>query len=308
MQLSIVTTLYHSAQYVNQFYWRTKNCAAQITDDYEIILVNDGSPDDSIEIALALRESDERHLKVIDLSRNFGHHKALMTGLSYANGDLIFLIDSDLEEEPELLPIFYDEIQRLQTDVVYGVQKKRKGALFEQLTGEVYYSVFNLLTGFNAARNVLTARIMTKEYVGALIEHKEREFDIMGLWSLTGFRQSAIQVHKHSKGATTYNLRRKISLFVNTITAFSVRPLLLIFLLGAGVFAFSLIGAVYVAARQILFAESFDAWIVVLISLWLIGGLILASLGIISLYIAKIHFETKQRPYTIVRKFYGFGE
>jgi putative glycosyltransferase len=306
MHLSIVTTLFYSSPYVAEFYRRASGAAQQITQDYEIVFVNDGSPDDSLDIAISLYEQDRQRVKVIDLSRNFGHHKAIMTGLSHAQSDYVFLVDSDLEEEPELLLSFYEEIKKQKTDVVFGVQKKRKGDWFEQLSGEIYYVMFNLLTGFNAARNVLTARLMTKEYVRALVEHREREFDIMGLWSLTGFKQSALPVNKHSKGSTSYNLRRKTSLFINTVTAFSGRPLMAIFFLGFLIFVFSLIWALYLTLQQ-LFGDSPEGWQIVTVSIWLVGGLILTCLGTIGIYVSKMHVEMKQRPYTIIRKFYGAG-
>ena len=306
MRLSIVTTLYHSASYIEDFYQRAAASAQTITPDYEIIFVNDGSPDESLELAIALYERDKR-VKIIDLSRNFGHHRAIMTGLVHAHGDLVFLIDSDLEEAPEILKTFYEEMKNSQTDVVYGVQKRRKGNSFERISGEVYYVLFKILSGYKAASNVLTARLMTRDYVRALVEHKEREFDIMGLWSLTGFRQSAVAVDKLSKGTTVYSLRRKISLSINTVTAFSSRPLLAIFLLGAIVLGLSGVAALYLMVEYLI-GGAVGGWSIAIVSIWLLGGLIISCLGVVGIYTAKIFIETKQRPYTIVRKFYGEDE
>ncbi len=303
MRISVVTTLYYSSSYIEEFYRRTKDSLQKITNDYEIIFVNDGSPDDSLEIAVALHQADKQ-VKVIDLSRNFGHHKAIMTGLSHANGDLVFLIDADLEEEPENLNLFYDELNKQKVDVIYGVQKNRKGKLFEQFTGRIYYILFNLLTGYQAEANVLTARLMTQNYVKALVEHREQEFDIMGLWTLTGFKQSSVTVNKSDKGSSVYSLSRKISLFTNTITAFSNRPLLAILFLGVIICIFSTIAAFYFGLKHFLVKEV-EVWTLLIISVWLVGGLIITCLGIIGLYISKIHLETKKRPYTIIRQIYG---
>src|ERR1700719_4276295 len=118
MDLSIVTTLYCSAPYIEEFYRRASEAARQVAPDYEIILVDDGSPDNSLNLALTLHTSDPR-TRVIELSRNFGHHRAIMTGLEYAKGDLVFLLDIDLEEAPELLQTFYNEIQLSGADVAY---------------------------------------------------------------------------------------------------------------------------------------------------------------------------------------------
>ena len=126
MKLSIVTTLYKSAAHVEEFYRRASEAARRITDDYEIVMVDDGSPDNSLDIACAIAATDGR-VRVVELSRNFGHHKALMTGLDHARGELCFLIDSDLEEDPALLGTFMDKMQSTDCDVVYGFQESRKG-------------------------------------------------------------------------------------------------------------------------------------------------------------------------------------
>ena len=139
MKLSIVATLYQSAPFIHDFVERASKAAKElVADDYEIILVNDGSPDDSLEIAVKLTKEKKPHLIVVDLSRNFGHHKAMMTGLAHATGEQIFLIDSDLEEEPEWLIEFAQAMMSDSSDVVYGVQQTRKGRWFERWTGELF--------------------------------------------------------------------------------------------------------------------------------------------------------------------------
>src|SRR6185369_8084865 len=126
MKLSIVTTLYYSEPFIKEFYNRITAEAKKITDSYEIIFVNDGSPDPSLAAAIELHKNDT-HVKVFDLSRNFGHHKAIMTGLSHAKGDYVFLIDVDLEELPEWLGMFWKDMKnQTEFDVIYGVQDTRK--------------------------------------------------------------------------------------------------------------------------------------------------------------------------------------
>lgn len=137
MKISIVTTLYRSAPYIREFHRRAIETARKITDDLELIMVNDGSPDDSLEVALQLQSSDPC-VVVVDLSRNFGHYKAIMTGLAYASGDLVFLIDSDLEEQPEDLALFYERFRQGDCDVVYGVQQARRGGFLERAGGTVF--------------------------------------------------------------------------------------------------------------------------------------------------------------------------
>lgn len=139
MKLSIVTTLYLSAGTIDEFYRRSVHVAEALGYEVEVIMVNDGSPDNSLERALQLQRDDPR-LVVVDLSRNFGHHKALMTGLSYAQGERVFLLDSDLEEEPEDLFRFHERFTAGDCDVVYGIQEKRRGNILQRLPGEFFSS------------------------------------------------------------------------------------------------------------------------------------------------------------------------
>ena len=161
MKLSIVATLYQSASYIEEFHSRVSAAAKEYAgDDYEIVLVNDGSPDNSLDIAISLTEQDS-HVVLVDLSRNFGHHKAMMTGLFQSKGDQVFLIDSDLEEDPECLLSFSEQLQKMACDVVYGVQEQRKGGWFERWSGRWFYRFFQALTGMALPENIVTARLMT---------------------------------------------------------------------------------------------------------------------------------------------------
>lgn len=304
MDLSIVTTMYHSFPYIQQFYDRICAVAKQITEDYEIILVNDGSPDDSLDIAVALYEKDPK-VRVIDLSINFGHHKAMMTGLMHAEGELVFLIDCDLEEEPELLERFYAEHKKNDdVDVVYGVQKARKGRFVEKISGNIFYWMFNLFSSYPVPSNLVTARLMSKRYVDSLVKHKDREVFMAGLWAITGFKQVPLMVAKHDKGNSSYNLRRKISILVNSITSFSNKPLLLIFYLGIVILFISSLAALHLVIRRVFFGVLLAGWPSLMVTIWLLGGLTIFCVGIIGIYLSRIFTETKERPYTIIRQIY----
>jgi putative glycosyltransferase len=303
MDLSIVTTLYYSAPYIKTFYTRICDAAEKITKNYEIIFVNDGSPDNSLDIVVSLYERDER-VKVIDLSRNFGHHKAIMTGLAHAKGQLVFLIDCDLEEEPELLGIFYDELKNSDADVIYGVQKTRKGSLFERIMGTLFYALINVLSRYPVPKNPITVRLMTQRYVVSLVEHKDREIFLLGLWVITGFKQVSFAVKKHDKGSTTYDLGRKMANLVSAVTSFSNTPLVFIFYLGCVIIILSSTAAFYLIARKLFFGTYLGGWPSLIVSVWLLGGLTIFCLGIIGIYLSKIFTETKQRPYTVIRQIY----
>lgn len=304
MKLSIVATLYKSAPHIEEFHRRASSAAQELVgEDYEIVFVNDGSPDDSLQRAVALHELDD-HVTVVDLSRNFGHHKAMMTGLQHAEGELVFLIDSDLEEEPEWLLDFSDVMLAQQADVVFGVQQQRKGGWFERWSGELYYSILNRLCNIDHPRNIVTARLMSKRYVDALLLHQEREIVISCLWVITGFKQCEKPVKKHAITETTYSLLKRVGLAVSTITSFSEVPLRLIFYCGICLMLISMTYAGYLITNRLFFAQTVDGWTSVMVSVWVLGGIIISFMGIIGLYLSKIFTEIKQRPLTLVRKVY----
>lgn len=305
MKLSIVATLYQSALYISEFHRRASTAARQLVgDDYEIVLVNDGSLDNSLKSAIALTQSDP-HIILVDLSRNFGHHKAMMTGLAHTSGDKVFLIDSDLEEEPEWLLSFSNQFISETCDVVYGIQKTRKGSFFERWSGQWFYRFFQALTGLALPENIVTARLMSRRYVTALLQHKEREVFMAGLWYITGFAQLPQMVEKHGSSQTTYTLRRKISLLVNSVTSFSNVPLIGIFYIGVFISVTAGTYISYLLLYWLLFAKPLSGWTSVMASIWLLGGLIISFIGVVGIYLSKIFSETKQRPYTIVRQIYG---
>jgi len=305
MELSIVTTMYCSAPYIEEFYRRISTSAEKITKDYEIIFVNDGSPDDSLKIAVGLHENDPR-VKVIELSRNFGHHKAIMTGLGHAEGNLVFLIDSDLEEEPELLEQFFAELNSDESvDVLYGVQNKRKGSLYERISGAIFYRLINFLSDWSVPTNVTTVRLMKRHYVENLLKFSDNEIFFIGICVLTGFNQKPVPIDKHDKHSSTYTIRKKVVNLVNAVTSFSSRPLAYIFYTGSFVIVLALAYSVYILYRKLFLGVPVPGYTSILISVWFFGGVTIFALGLIGMYIAKIFSETKNRPYTIIKKVYG---
>ena len=304
MKLSIVTTLFNSEKYIKDFHQRASAVAQKLVDDdFEIIFVNDGSPDRSLEVAVKLTTSHQ-NVTVIDLSRNFGHHKAMMTGLNYASGELVFLIDSDLEEEPEWLIDFNNQMKKDQCDMIYGVQDNRRGAILERITGSLFYKLFRLLTQINQPDNIVTARLMTRRYVKALISHEEREINIGGLWITTGFKQTNRIVSKHSSSPTSYSFGRKLGHLVNAITSFSSLPLVFIFYSGLFISFTSIIYILYLCLRYIFLSQAPSGYTSLISSIWLFSGLIIFFIGVQGIYLSKIFSEVKRRPNTIVRKIY----
>ena len=304
MKLSIVSTLYKSAPYITEFHKRASAVAKEFAgDDYEIVFVNDGSPDNSLDLTVHLTENDN-HLVVVDLSRNFGHHKAMMTGLAHAKGDLILLIDCDLEEEPEWLLNFSRLLNTEKADVVYGIQSKRKGHLFERISGAIFYRLFRMMTGLQQPNNITTARLMSRRYVNSLLLYQERNLNIGGLYILTGFKQCQLSIKKHFTSPTTYSFTHKISHLVNAITSFSSLPLVFIFYSGFFISISALIYLSYLAFIYLYVSSPPSGYTSIIASIWLFSGLIIFFIGILGIYISKVFIEVKQRPSTIIKEVY----
>ena len=300
MRISVVTTLYNSGPYVREFVERMHSELQKVTDDQELILVDDGSPDDALQTAVALIDT-EPGLKVLELSRNFGHHKAMMTGLEHATGDVIFLIDVDLEEPPELLGPFLDALQREKVDVVYGFQRARKGGLMERVGGQLAWRLLDLLLPVKIPHNHSTVRLMTRDYVKALIQHKEQKTAIGGLWVLTGFRQKGMAFDKGRRRGTSYRLSHRLLVLLDSVTSFSELPLFLIFFIGCAVVFGSAVVGVYLIIRR-LNGYMAEGWVSTIVSISFFGGLTVFSIGIVGLYVSRIFIETKGRPYTLIRR------
>jgi len=301
MKLSIVTTMYYSRNYLQEFYNRTILVLHELKMTYEFIFVDDGSPDDSLLVALQLQNSDS-NIKVIELSRNYGHQRAIMTGLHHASGDFVFLIDCDLEEAPELLNDFWKKMNsEANVDVVYGVQTKRKGSWFEKLSGKLFYKIISALSSVKYPANTLTARLMSKNYVGTILRFQEKELDLWSVFALVGFNQLPMLVTKGDKGISTYTFWKKLKRAIEIITSFSHRPLYLTFLLGMFSFVVAFINILIIVYKKIILKTDVEGWTSIIASIWFVGGMILLVLGIFGIYLSKMFLEIKNRPLTIVK-------
>lgn len=304
--LSVVTSVYRSERFIPAFIDETIAAIKKAhIEHYEIIFVNDGSPDDSLGHLLRARTGNPS-IKIVDLSRNFGHHKAIMAGLSYAKGELTLIIDCDLEVHPGVLQPFLDTLQDTGADVVYGIQEKRKGALVERTGGALFWHLFNRLSETKIPANVLSERLMTRRYVDALLSLGDRNVFLGGMMYWSGFRQIAVLVKKTQReGASTYSFRKRVALLLEAVTSFSTVPLKLV--LGGGIALTLCAGVAGIALliRKMFHPESvlvgFTSLMLVIIGM---AGIIITVLGVIGLYISRIYTQTQNRPLFIVREFH----
>lgn len=303
VDLSIVTSMYRSESFLERFYERTCKVASQISPNFEIIFVNDGSPDNSLEVALRLQELDPRVI-VVDLSRNFGEHKATITGLRQARGDYIFRIHCDLDEPPEVLHFFYQDMQRLGVDAVYGLQEQREGHFVKKILGACFYTFYNTLASVKIPQDQLACRLMTRRYVDALLEYREQQIFMAGLFEIVGFEQHGVLVVKKEHGSSTYTFGKRLAMTMKAITSFSDKPLLAIPIVGSAILCLTILSAIAGGIVQITGLLPVPEWFWVIASVWGGTGLILSCLGIISIYMITMLAEVKDRPYTTVRRVY----
>lgn len=302
-EISVVTTLYRSEPFVREFHQRITRALASLGCDYEIVFVDDGSPDAAAALVRELLAADPR-VTLVELSRNFGHHYAAYAGLEHARGALVYLTDVDLEEQPEWIEEFCRAQRESGADVVYGVQRRRSGGVFRRLSGSLFYRMFNRLSDVQIPSNVCTVRLMTREYVDALRQVRDRNLFLAGSYAWAGYRQEALPVERRVRRAgTTYNVGRMASLFVNAITSFTSYPLKLIFLLGTLIAALAGILGAIVMVRKLAAPATIElGWSSVVISIWFLGGLNIAFLGVIGMYVGRIFNEVKDRPIYIIKK------
>jgi putative glycosyltransferase len=302
-RLTIVTTLFCSADFLPSFIARTEATLALLgIDNYEIILVDDGSPDRSLTIAKAAIE-DNRRIRVVELSRNFGHHHAALAGLHHAQGQRVFLIDCDLEVAPEVLKNFVRVMDETSADVVYGVQERRTGGFVKRIGGSVFWKLFNWLSDTPVPADVLTERLMTDRYVKALIGLGDRNLFLAGMMYWTGFRQVAMTVEKSQReGKPSYSLWKRCLLLIEAVTSSSTVPLTFMLCLGVVITLLAVVASGWLLLNKALHPEQIVAGYTSLALLTLgLGGVIITFMGVLGLYVARIFTQTQGRPPFIVR-------
>lgn len=307
-KISITTTLYNSSSYIDEFYQRCIESIASKFESYEFVFVNDGSPDNSLEVVRELAKRDH-NVKVVDFSKNFGHHKALLSSLDYSSGDFVYLTDVDLEEEPELFSDFWELFNSgQQIDMVYGTQVSRKGGFFERVSGSIYYKMMTSLLDAKMPENIATTRLMSRRYVNALTLFKEQEVFIAGLAVITGFNSVELKIKKLSSSVTSYSFGAKINLLVRGVISFSAKPLYFIFILGLLILVASFLLVGVVIAKKLFWGVDITGWASLMIVALFSCGVITFSIGICAIYLSKIFTEVKNRPYIIVKEKINFDE
>lgn len=300
---SVVVPMYNEEDVVIESYKRLKKVMDSTNVNYEIIFVNDGSKDRTSHIISEICEKDDK-IKLIDFSRNFGHQIAITAGMDYSEGEAIVVIDGDLQDPPEVIPLMLEK-WREGFDVVYGKRLERKGdSFFKKFTAAVFYRFLKKMTDVDIPVDTGDFRLIDRRVCEALKQVNERNRYIRGIISWLGFEQTGVEFSRDKRfaGVTKYPLKKMIRFAADAITSFSYKPLKLATYIGFTISMLSFFYLIYVLYLRFFTSITIVGWTSILVVSLLSNGIILMMLGIIGGYIGRIYDEAKGRPLYIVRQ------
>ena len=300
--ISVVVPVYRGEPFLMDLHSRVKDALASVSYDFELILVNDQSPDSSWEIIENLCASDQRVLGV-NLSRNFGQHAAITAGLSQAKGYIIIVMDCDLQDVPEEIPSLISKIQE-GYDVVFASRVERNDSFFKKMFSKWFYRVLSYLTGIKMDHTIANYGAYSKDVVNSILSMGDyvRYLPTMVKW--VGFETTTIEVKHDSRaiGKSSYNLRSLIRLGVNVVVTFSDKPLRLMVNVGLFISVGSFLLAILYAVLYFLEKIEVSGYASLIISIWFVGGVTITFLGLMGTYLGKVFDQTKNRPVFIVKQ------
>lgn len=309
IRYSIVVPVYNEEPVAKESYKRLKQVMDSTQEEYELIFVNDGSRDKTEEIISEICKQD-KNVRLINFSRNFGHQTAITAGMDYSSGQAVVVIDADLQDPPEVI---LDMIAKWKEgyDVVYGQRLKRKGeTFFKKVTAKMFYRLLAAMTSVDIPVDTGDFRLIDRKVCDVMSSLTEKNRYVRGLVSWVGFRQTAVTYVRDERfaGETKYPLKKMLKFAMDGITTFSYKPLKISTYIGFLVSALSFVYLIVVLCLRLFTDTTVTGWASTLAVSLMFNGVILMMLGIIGEYIGRIYDETKNRPLYIVREKKGFGE
>ena len=307
--VSVVVPVFNEEEMIGLFYDRTKNVLTRLDGlSWEIVFVDDGSHDSSFSKLAALASADP-NVKVLKFSRNFGHQIAITAGIDAANGDCVVVIDSDLQDPPEVIPSMVEQ-WRLGFDVVYGVRSEREGETAVKLmTASLFYRILSRLTNVQIPTNVGDFRLMSRRVVEQLKLLREKDRFVRGLVSWVGFRQTGVTYHREARkaGVTKYPLGKMMKFAFDGITSFSTAPLKLATWTGylSAIAAVLYLISVFV---QRALGITVEGWATIMVAMLFLGSVQLICLGILGEYLGRVFNEVKPRPMYVIEERLGLDD
>lgn len=305
---SVVAPVHNEAAALPHFYQRLTAVMQRLTGTYEVIFVDDGSSDESLDLLRQLHGRDPR-VKVLSFSRNFGHQIAISAGLDAADGDAVIVIDSDLQDPPEVIAELVAEWRR-GFEVIYAVRAVRKGETkFKLATAKLFYRLLSRIAAVDIPNDTGDFRLMDRRAAMAMRRLREHHRFVRGLSSWIGFRQTGVRYVRQERyaGATSYPLRKMMKLAVDAMTSFSYLPLQLATSFGFAVAGLSVLGIILAIIFR-LANHQITGQATTLVAVLFLGGVQLIFLGVIGEYLGRIYDEVKGRPLYLVREALGFEQ
>ena len=301
--ISVVIPLYNEASVVEELYARLSRSLTAITLHYEILFVNDGSDDVSLERIKAIAIQDQK-VKYIGFTRNFGHQAALMAGLNYCSGKAVVIMDGDLQDPPELIPALYKKY-REGYKVVTAKRNTRAGeGIFKRLTAKYFYRIFSRITNFYMPLDTGDFRIIDRCVVEALTKMSERNVFIRGQIAWLGYKQTYVLFDRNERqqGKTAYSFRKMVRFALDGITSFSNFPLKLATVTGFVISAVAFLIILYALYAWMVLDRTVSGWTSIIISSMFIGGAQLICIGIIGEYLGRMNIDIKERPFYVIEE------
>ncbi len=299
--LSVIIPIYNEQGNIPALYNRLKDSVSQISDNYELIFVNDGSKDYSLIELVKLAQID-RHVFYVNFSRNFGHQIAVSAGLDYCRGNAVVIIDGDLQDPPELIPDLYAKYKE-GYEVVYAKRAQREGeSIFKKITAKFFYRLLKKLTSIDIPLDTGDFRLIDKKIVDYLKLMPEQNKFLRGQIAWLGFKQTQVVFNREQRkhGKSGYSFGKMLDFAIDGITSFSDKPLLLVSKLGFTISFISFIIILYAIYSHFILNRTITGWTSLIISSMFIGGVQLISIGIIGEYISRINKNVQNRPLYIV--------
>jgi dolichol-phosphate mannosyltransferase len=300
--ISIVVPVYKAENCLDELYRRLNQALEPLSPDFEIILVEDCGGDHSWQVIERLAAADPR-VKGIQFSRNFGQHYGITAGMDYCDGDWVVVMDCDLQDRPEEIPRLYAKAQE-GYDIVLARRGQRQDALLKRALSALFYRVFSYLADMDYDGETGNFRIMSRKVVENFRRMREQLRFFGGLVQWLGFPTASINVQhaERFEGQSSYTLRKLWKLAAETIIAYSDKPLRLAVRFGFLMAGFAFLFGIYILLRAVLYGSPIMGWSSLFVSLYFIGGIIIALLGILGIYLGKTFDESKKRPLYIVRR------
>ncbi len=302
---SLVIPIYNEEKLIGELLERTTQAIESFTKEYEVVLVDDGSTDKSMQLILSQREKNSK-IKLLSLSKNFGHQAAFTAGLEYTKGNIVAMMDGDLQDPPELLQEMYHKIKEEGYDIISAKRTGRKGSSSRNLYTRIFHSIFKSIGDIKSMGNYGNYSVMTRDAVNALLSMKEKVRYLPGLRIYIGYKHGDVEYvrEKRLRGTSKMKLRNLFSLASNAIFSFSRFPIRICLTMGTlGILVFMAAGIYVLIAKATGIAV--PGWSSILLSIYFLGSVQLVFLGILGEYIFRNYKESQNRPLYFVRKFYG---